>query len=99
MIAFRNPLCPPGALLWAGTQPSAAEDAQQVFEEGEEYEEVEGEETPAEGGWLSSSQRADIILRRELPHPDPSPAVGNLDLLPMLLEQIEAHILYYGRIL
>ena len=47
---------------------------------------------------LRALQRADLILKKELPQPDPGPAAGNLDILPMLLEQIEAHILYYGRI-
>lgn len=81
--------------LRAASQPVTGQ-GEAFVEEGEEYEDAVDDQQGGE--WLTSSQRADALLKQELPQPTPTAAVGNLDILPMLLEQIEAHILYYGRI-
>ena len=44
-------------------------------------------------------QAANALLMQQLPQPTPQPAAGPQELLPLLLDQIEAHILLYGRIL
>ena len=60
---------------------------------------IDGSEVPGTAQLPEQKGTGIIELPDPLPRPEPTPAQGNLTILPLLLDQIEAHILFYGRIL